>query len=172
MLRARNNSSGPGVSFTYPGPKGKTGRREQLPEQGETAQWGQDHPAGAVTFHPRTILMTRGIRDWCGPAGWRGQGEEIWKAKQKVSSTNASKATGNRADMKAPDWGRGWTAFSLRSLPKRTCICTGGESQTCVLYHPFIALALFHSSGTPPAPVDLFSELSTQLQYICSTPNW
>lgn len=58
MLRARNNSSGPGVSFTSPGPKGKRGRREQLPEQGETAQWGQDHPAGAVTFHPRTILMT------------------------------------------------------------------------------------------------------------------
>lgn len=154
MLRARNNSSGPGVSFTSPGPKGKRGRREQLPERGETAQWGQDHPAGAVTFHPRTILMTvEGSGTGVDLQGGGGRGEEIWKAKQKVSSTNASKATGNRADMKAPDWGRGWTAFSLRSLTKRTtCICTGGESQTCVLYHPFIALALFHSSGTPPHP--------------------
>lgn len=80
----------PRASSTSLGSEGRRGGA--VTRAGRETCGGQDHPAGAVTFHPQhPPHAVGGAGAGVGPAGWWGR--EIWEAKRKTSSTNASKAT-------------------------------------------------------------------------------
>lgn len=100
----------PRASSTSLGSKGRRGGA--VTRAGRETRGGQDHPAGAVTFHPQHPPHDcRGSRGWCGTC--RVVGHRDLGGQTEDFSTNASKATENRANGKVLDEGRGWTAFSL-----------------------------------------------------------
>ena len=122
---------------------GSEGRRGgAVTRAGRETCGGQDHPAGAVTFHPQHPPHDcRGSRGWCGTCrvvGQRDLGGQMEDFQHKCQQSH-----GNRANGKVLDEGRGWTAFSLGPFQREQHVFSVDTvkmrvTDPCLFYHPRI----------------------------------